>query len=207
MPKTLIIKTGAAGDVVRTTTLFHILQGPITWLVDEMNQGLFPDDEASLQCIPNNEDSRRKLLQEDFDLVLSLEENETCAKFASAVRARKKIGILFIDGNMNYTEDSNGWFNMSLCSTKGRIEANRLKAMNTLPFQHWLFEMLGKKFSDEPYKVYYNSTTKKVPGLIGIENRTGHTWPNKAWSGYDELSKQLKAEGFKVKFFQQHQHI
>jgi len=108
---------------------------------------------------------------------------------------------------MNYTEDSSGWFDMSLCSAKGRIEANRLKAVNTLPFQHWLFEMLGKKFNGEPYKVYRNPTVNRIPGLIGIEKRTGHTWPNKAWTGYDELSDQLKAEGYEITFFQQHERI
>jgi len=35
MQNILIIKTGAAGDVVRTTSLLNILKGNIYWIVDE----------------------------------------------------------------------------------------------------------------------------------------------------------------------------
>ncbi len=40
--KTLIIKTGASGDVVRTTSLLPALEGEVFWLTAAYNLPLFP---------------------------------------------------------------------------------------------------------------------------------------------------------------------
>ena len=48
MQKTLIIKTGAAGDVVRTTVLLNSLSGPITWVTDKKYTALLPVRHAAL---------------------------------------------------------------------------------------------------------------------------------------------------------------
>ena len=206
MEKILVIKSGAAGDVVRTTTLFNILKGSITWVVNRKNATLFPEDMPSLKCVPL-ESPMDKILEEEFDLLLSLEEDEQCAKLASLVKAKRKIGIYWDDAMLKYTNDSSGWFDMSLCSAKGRNEANRLKKENRRPFQHWLFQMVGKEFKNEPYRVYRNSAIKKNSALIGIERRTGDTWPNKHWGGYDELSELVRRDGFEVREFHQRERL
>jgi len=200
--KTLIIKTGAAGDVVRTTSLLNVLDGAITWVVDEYNESLFPDNLPSFKCI-SLESARVNLINEEFDLIFSLEENAACASLASTLKAKNKVGIYNEHGNMKYSEESRGWFDMSLHSLKGRAEANRLKMENKLPVQHWLFKMIGKTFTNETYRVYRNPRIERVGGLIGIEKRVGDVWPNKAWSGYDELAELLKRDGFEIKIFQQ----
>lgn len=200
--KTLIIKTGAAGDVVRTTTLLNVLEGPITWIADRKNQSLFPDNLPSFKCV-SLESAKADLVNEEFELVLSLEEDKECARLASKLKAKNKIGIYEEDGKLKYTEQSRGWFDMSLCSSKGREEANRLKKQNRLPFQHWLFEMIGKTFTNEPYRVYHNQAITNNSELIGIEKRIGDVWPNKAWRGYDELAEKLGRDGFKIKIFEQ----
>ena len=38
--KTLIIKFGASGDVVRTTTVLHLLQGEVDWITSDLNASL-----------------------------------------------------------------------------------------------------------------------------------------------------------------------
>ncbi|MEI9910173.1 MAG: hypothetical protein WDO71_11120 [Bacteroidota bacterium] len=43
MENILIIKTGAAGDVVRTTSLLNVLSGNIYWVTSEGNKWLLPD--------------------------------------------------------------------------------------------------------------------------------------------------------------------
>ena len=92
---------------------------------------------------------------------------------------------------------------MSLCSAKGRSGANRLKKENSHPYQHWLFQMIGKEFKNEPYRVYHNSAIKKSIPLIGIEKRAGDTWPNKQWGGFEELSYLIQKDGFDVREFHQ----
>src|SRR5438552_9975122 len=47
----LIIKLGAAGDVVRTTTLLRRLGGQITWLTEAKNTALLEGVKEGLKCV------------------------------------------------------------------------------------------------------------------------------------------------------------
>src|SRR2546423_11576357 len=47
----LIIKLGAAGDVVRTTTLLRRLSGQITWLTEAKNTVLLEGVKEGLKCV------------------------------------------------------------------------------------------------------------------------------------------------------------
>ena len=145
MKKILIIKTGAAGDVVRTTVLLNALPGKIKWIVDEKYSSILPHNHPNLEKIipAGNAD---ELLKEEFDLTISLEENLQCAILAAKIKSKKIIGVYFADNNLKYTEDSAGWFDMSLISSKGFEAANKIKFANTLSFQHLLFNMIGQPF-------------------------------------------------------------
>jgi len=81
----LIIKTGAAGDVVRTTTLLSALDGAITWIIDPKNAPLLPENIPSLQIIGKAEVGNGDFFDRSFNLVLSLEEDRECAAIASKV--------------------------------------------------------------------------------------------------------------------------
>ena len=192
--KILIIKTGAAGDVVRTTSLLNVLQGEVHWEIDPGYEALLPSN-----VIFYREGGKQ------FDLVISLEESETCARLASSVNTEKLIGIYWENGKIKYTDDSAGWFDMSLVSKFGKEKANELKKKNKLPFQHYLFKMLGRNFTAERYRISNPHYVRK--SIIGIEKRSGNVWPNKAWSGYNELADRLKETGHQVKFFEQKKNI
>lgn len=195
MKKTLLIKTGAAGDVVRTTTLLNVLEGAVTWVIDNRYAALLPTDHPSLARIIALEEAD-VLKKESFDLVLSLEEDPVCARLATEVQANQLIGVYATDTGITYTEEVAGWFDMSLVSRLGRKAANEAKAANTHTFQHWLFQMLSLPFHGEPYRIYHNKTIRPQKGLIGIETRCGNRWPNKAWAGYEALAAQLTSEGY-----------
>jgi heptosyltransferase-2 len=207
MQNTLIIKTGAAGDIVRTTSILNILEGHITWVVDDQYQPIFPDNMKRLHCISAANSATHLLNAPDFDLVLSLEENLRCATLASSVKSEKTIGLYLDENKITYTDEAAGWYDMSLLAKKGNAIANELKKKNQLPFQYWLFKMIGKHFNNEPYVIYRNNLIQKKRGLIGIEKRAGHTWPNKEWSGYDELIRLIEKDGFAVKVFVQKNNI
>ena len=205
--KILIIKTGAAGDVVRTTSLLNVLQGDIHWLVDPKNELIFQDRHQGLTLITDIQTAFKELQGKQFDMILSLEENETCARLASSIQSKEKIGVILNQQGITYNEQAAGWYDMSLISKKGKEEANSLKHSNPFTFQYWLFKMVGKDFKNEPYVIYRNSSIQQVKGLIGIETRAGNTWPGKAWGRYDELIDLISSEGYQVKRFSQKENL
>ncbi len=207
MQNNLIIKTGAAGDVVRTTSLLNILKGNIYWVVDSKNSAIFPDNFPGLHVLTPADIEKTNLRYTNFDLVLSLEEDAECARLASSVTSKELIGVYLSHEGLTYSAQSSGWYDMSLISKKGNVVANALKKSNPFPFQHWLFNMTGNLFTNQPYAIYHNSAIKKNDGLVGIERRVGQTWPNKNWGGYDLLEKEITALGYRVKDLQQRENI
>ena len=207
MQNILIIKTGAAGDVVRTTSLLNILKGNIYWIVDPKNKLIFPDSFPGLHVLTPADIENSNLRNIEFDLVLSLEEELWCAQLASSVSAKKLIGVHFNHDGLTYSAQSSGWYDMSLISKKGKAVANALKKSNPFPFQHWLFNMTGSTFTNQSYAIHQNSAIKKIDGLVGIESRVGYTWPNKHWAGYECLEKEITALGYHVKYFRQRENI
>lgn len=208
MKKILLIKTGAAGDVVRTTVLLRTLQGQITWLIDDRYSSILPStgEHPHLQrIIPFSQ--AQELLREHFDMIISLEENEDCARLAASIPHTRLLGIYSDNGNMQYTSDAAGWFDMSLLSNHGAAKANELKMQNLQTFQYWLFRMIGKEFAGETYDIYQHDSIRPADNLIGLEKRAGDRWPNKGWGGYAKLQRLLEQQGYTCKVLQQRNHL
>jgi heptosyltransferase II len=206
MENRLIIKTGAAGDVVRTTSLLNVLEGNIYWVTANESKPLLPDDMDNLAILSVDE-AFRLIKKIKFEEVISLEEDKDCAKLASEATAKKLTGIYSDNGRINYTDNSADWFDMSRISKFGLGKANQLKAENQFSYQYYIFKMLGKKFNGEPYKIFTDDAVKTISNLIGIEKRTGNQWPNKQWWGYNDLISKLEAEDHVVKVFKQRTDI
>lgn len=207
MAKILLIKTGAAGDVVRTTTLLRVLKGDITWVIDPRYSDILPTGHPELQRIIPVEQAAHILKNESFDLTLSLEEDIACAKLASTVPTGRLIGIYMDSDIIRYTDDVAGWFDMSLVSKLGKVAANKIKAANTHTFQYWLFNMLGLSFHGQPYCIYRNPDIDREEELIGIETRSGNRWPNKSWAGYQALTEQLTGNGYRCLLLAQRERL
>jgi heptosyltransferase-2 len=207
MAKILLIKTGAAGDVVRTTTLLRVLKGDITWVIDPRYSDILPNSHPELQRIIPVGQAAHILKNESFDLTLSLEEDMACAKLASAIPTGRLIGIYMEGDLIRYTDDVAGWFDMSLISKLGKVAANEIKAANTHTFQYWLFNMLGLSFHGQPYCIYHNAAIDREEGLIAIETRSGNRWPNKSWAGYQALTDQLTAGGYRCLILSQRERL
>lgn len=207
MAKILLIKTGAAGDVVRTTTLLHVLKGAVTWVIDHRYRAILPDAHPVLERVLSPEEARAILPNESFDLTISLEEDLACAQLAAAVATGRLIGVYATDQGIRYTDDAAGWYDMSLISRLGPEKANQLKAANTHTFQYWLFRMLNLPFEGQPYCIYRNPAVLREEALIGIETRSGNRWPNKAWAGYEVLASQLAADGYGILLLSQKEQL
>lgn len=198
--KTLIIKTGAQGDVLRTTTILNILKNQeIHWLTKENAMPLLENNPYIKEIIPSN--NKNSLKNREFDLILSLDDEIEMCKLASEIKTKKLIGAYYNNKRI-YTEDSSSWFDMGVISKHGIEKANQLKKTNKLSYQQHLFKMLNKEFKKEPY--IFNVKPKNIPKIIiGIEKRAGKVWPMKQWSKYEQLAELLKKDGYQVIFFKE----
>ncbi len=205
MEHTLIIKTGAAGDVVRTTSLLNVLPGTVSWVTVSKNKSLLPGD-TGLNILSLDE-AFQSVRKTKFTRVISLEENIDCARLASETHSEELAGVYFDNDKINYTDSSAAWFDMSRISKLGLVKANKLKAENIAPYQSHVFKMIGKEFRGERYKIYTDDSVTASDRLMGIEKRSGTQWPDKQWSGYDQLVHRLEQEGVPVRLFKQRDNV
>lgn len=188
--------------MVRTTVLLRILDGEVYWITDPYNIPLFPDNLPALKIVDKNNISP-SLYNIEFDLVINLEEDPELAEMMPRLTYSKLTGVYKEQNILKYTTDSAAWYDMSLISKYARSEADDLKRINRLTYQEILFGMLGKKFLNEKYLIFESdSDPDKKQKLVGIDSSVGKTWPNKSWSGYNELGDLLDSDKYAVLHFE-----
>jgi len=199
--ETLIVKLGATGDVVRTTPLLHRLNGRVVWLTAEQNKTLL----QKLLGVPLDLhvvtwEERSVLAGRTFDLVIQLEDDAETASIQKSVRTKRLFGAYEgANGRMSYTDDSSGWFDLSLISRFGRTEADARKLRNRRTYQDLIFEGLGFNFTGQEYCLPPVATTE-LKGDVAIAPEAGQVWPMKKWAHYDWLKSELERCGLKVNF-------
>jgi ADP-heptose:LPS heptosyltransferase len=194
--KTLIIKIGATGDVVRTTPLLRRLPDHVTWITSAKNKVLLENLKENLRTF--SWEDRLRALDSDYDLVVNLEDTVDVAQFLQRVRGTEIFGAyLKSDGLLCYTENSRRWFDVSLISSYGRQEADRLKLLNRRTYQELIFEGLGFGFAGERYLLPEPIETG-LSGDVAIAADSGPIWPMKKWAHYAELKQQLEDQGLIV---------
>ena len=192
----LILKLGATGDVVRTTSLLHRLPGPVTWITAAGNRSLLPNDGFDLRCL--SWDDREQALDRDYELVINLEDEIDVANFATKVQHSRLFGAYTGDGRtVRYTDDASGWFDLSLVSIHGRKRADELKLQNRRSYQDLVFEGLGYRFDGEPYCMPA-ATPTDLTGDVAMAPVAGAVWPMKNWAFYPELKEGLERRGLTV---------
>lgn len=205
MTEILILKLNAAGDVVRTTTLLHRLDGHVTWVTARSNMPLITGLRPELRCICWEE--RGRAYDRAYDLVLNLEDDLETANFAASIRSDQVFGaIVNGDGRVGYTADASPWFDLGLISVHGRQRADELKYRNRASFQELIYGALGWQFLGEPY-LLPESTATKLVGDVALAPTAGPVWPMKAWAHYDTLKSSLEATGLSVNVLPQRASI
>jgi heptosyltransferase-2 len=202
MQKTLILKLGALGDVLRTTTLLRVLPPGVTWMTSAKSAPLL-EQNPFIERLCLGESLDGSILREPFDLVINLEDEIAAARLAAQVTADRRLGPYVGENGVAYDEASRAWFDMSLSSRFGREKADELKRENSKSYQELIFGMLGKKFEGQEYVLKSPNGVAPVPGLIGLESRVGDVWPMKQWNKFDGLARELERLGFRLKFFEQ----
>lgn len=188
--RVLFVKTGAAGDVVRTTALLHLFgEWDVDWLAGKKSAALLPGNR--LHAIYTEADDLRG---NDYDLLLNLEDDLDLADSLSrSVYAKRLFGTIpACDGSAVYTEDSSPWFDMGLNSKFGIEKANLLKMENRRSYQEILYNCLGHEFRGEPYLLPdFSRRSTGLEGDIALAPNAGGRWPMKNWPFYEELGDVL----------------
>ncbi len=192
----LIVKLNATGDVVRTTPLLHRLSGNITWVTAQNNLVLLDALARNLRCV--SWESRSRVLDSEYDLVINLEDELEVAAFVKSVRHKQLFGAyLNRTDQLRYTDDARRWFDMSLISVHGRQKADELKFLNRRTYQELIFEGLGFRFDGDRY-VLPEAAETDLSGDVAIAPAAGPVWPMKSWAHYDVLKRELEAAGLRV---------
>jgi ADP-heptose:LPS heptosyltransferase len=192
----LIIKLGATGDVVRTTPLIEVLGDEIVWLTESKNVVLL--DGVTDRLTPFSWEERDAIPDVKYDLVINLEDTLEVAQFASRFKTDRWFGSYLANGNaLKYTDDSRAWFDLSLISSFGRKEADRLKYLNRSSYQDLIFKGLGYTFRGNEYLLPSPRETA-LAGDVAIAAEAGPVWPMKNWAYYEELRRALIGEGLQV---------
>jgi hypothetical protein len=193
---TLILKLDATGDVVRTTPLLRVLTGPITWITASRNMSLVDEIAPNLTCVPW--ERRAEVAGRSFSLAVNLEDEIETARFLGEVRYERCFGAhLTADGQVTYTTDSSGWFDLSLISRFGRARADELKFLNRDSYQSLIFAGLGFDFRGQRYLLPKAASTG-LQGDVALAPVAGPVWPMKGWAHYDALAARLREDGLVV---------
>jgi heptosyltransferase-2 len=190
MSRILIVKLGAAGDVVRTTPVLRRLGA------DEVDWFTAPEHAPLLAGAPARilTDPACLAATQPYDLVLSLEESaEALGSIFAPLRFRQVIGTYpGADGAVHYTSEMRDWYDMSLVSTLSRRRANHLKWRNRRSYQDILFAALGQVFDGEPY-LLPRAIETNLRGDVALIAAAGGRWPNKRWGHCLALARRVGA--------------
>jgi heptosyltransferase II len=194
----LIVKLGATGDVVRTTTLLNRFPDHVSWITEAKNASLLESLGQNIRCL--SWEQRSAAGDRFYDLLINLEDTIEVGLFVKTLQYKQLFGAFLDSGNeLRYTDNSRRWFDLSLISVYGREAADKLKLQNRATYQELIFDGLGLKFLGDAYRLPEPVETG-LAGDVAISAVAGPVWPMKNWAFYDQLKAELEAEGCTVNF-------
>jgi heptosyltransferase-2 len=178
----LIIKLGAAGDVIRTTPILHKLKKEfsnsfITWLTD---YPVFIPKNFVDKIITWNEKTIISLQASKFDLLINLDKDEHAIALAELIDANVKKGYLkdeFFHCKPADKDAENKWLT-------GLFDD--LNKANNKSYPQEVFEILGYEFSGEKYilnvpKEKLSFDLPKNKKIVGLNTGCGDRWLTRLW--------------------------
>jgi len=195
-----LIKVGALGDVVRTTTLLPALRKlnpdmQLTWVTGK----------DALPLLHGNPDVARTVLFDDspdalwrnvsYDWVICLDDDEALCALASELKSSRISGAYKSGTERKYTDDLAPWFSMGLLrptSQGGLKRANELKRRNTFTYGDIVYRCLGlegpvaRPFIDIPRVERaaageWFAAQGLVKPIVAMNTGAGARWRFKSW--------------------------
>ncbi len=204
MTPILILKTGALGDVLRTTSILPGLHAAhadprVTWVTAPGARDLVRTHPlvATVRTVdPGDADAVRALGDElartRWSRVLSFDDEEPMCALASAVAAGADVCGAYLDERAEraYTPNAAPWFDMGLLSVHGKARADELKLENRRSHAAIYADMLGIEMG-EPELVLpddaleFGAAFAREHGLdrarpvVGLNTGAGGRWQSK----------------------------
>ena len=198
----LIIKLGAMGDVLRTTTLLPALKNKyrkshITWLTDSISLELLQSNPYIDRLISFSHESVLRLEEEKFDLMICLDKEMRATALAMRVDAKKKQGFGLSQYGTVFPLNKESSYAFRL----GIDDVLKFRK-NKKSYQEIVFEAAGLKYNKEEYilnvspssneyakSLFDKIDTKDSNRVIGIGTGAGSVFANKSWTidSYIEL--------------------
>lgn len=210
----LIIKLGAIGDVIRTTSILSGLKTKykncrIDWVTKKESFDVLKNNNY-LNKIFLVQDTK-KILSYKYDLVINIDDEYEACELASKVNSKKIIGSYLKNNKRVYSKNSSLWFDMGLISKFGKKKADELKAKNKKTYQEIMYKILGLDYKKQEPILILNEkelnfgknfvkmhSIKKSDIVIGINTGAGGRWEDKKLSIektaelIDKLSNKIK---------------
>ena len=192
----LIIKLGAIGDVIRTTSILHGLKSKyenctIDWITKKESFDILKNNNLIDKIYLIDEELKNK----EYDLIINLDDEDIACELAAEIKHKEIIGAYLKDGKKIYTENSSLWFDIGLISKFGKQRADELKAQNKKTYQEIIYKILDLQYKkQEPLLILNNDEIKfgknfaeknniKNENLaIGINTGAGGRWEDKKLS-------------------------
>ncbi|MCA8979891.1 MAG: glycosyltransferase family 9 protein, partial [Planctomycetes bacterium] len=200
----LIVKTGALGDVLRTTSILPGLReqhrdAEIVWVTAPAARELLElnDEVDELLCVDPKDAAAvaalvEELREDEWDWVISLDDEQPLCALATELGKTKLSGAhLDAAGERVYSADTAPWFDMGLLSVHGKQEADRLKVANTRSHPEIYAAMLGIEMGRPELELPIESFERaaafarerglvEVETLIGLNTGAGGRWTSKS---------------------------
>lgn len=203
----LIIKTGAMGDVLRTTTLLPALKreypkSRITWITDPPSLSLLranPMVDELFEFSPANCDI---LAARDFDILLNYEKEKEPLALSARIRASKRLGFAATRWNTATVFNRESEYGLLL----GLSDELKFR-VNEKVYPQIICEMAGLEYRRDPYVLGLtpesHARRHEIEALIGsgerlrvgVNSGCGNVFQTKQWTlkGWVELIEFLQA--------------
>lgn len=197
----VIIKLGAAGDVLRTTPLLRALAPAKTgtrvlWVTHSPE--LLPKE--ACQAIKPNAATLARLGVSEWDFCWNLDKDAEACAIAFGVRAKKRAGYTLV-GGVPYPVNERAWHKFATGIDNPYSKANRQSYVQEI------FDIVGLPYRGEEYWLQSPSDSSIVSakqllpgeGWVGLNTGAGWRWPTRIWpeSHWLRLITLLKAQGIK----------
>jgi len=208
----LLIKLGARGDVLRSTSLLPAIHkkypaSSLDWAVDPPSREIL----AGNPLINKIHTAIENIDVKNYDLLINLDEDERGCRLAA--EAGSKEGFYINEGRIVSTPSFDYLWRSGIYGP--RPENDRLKKKNRKTYQRLLFEALGLPGdpvppsyspSSEDMKeadAFLNSDRKMSGPLAGINFSASAVWPAKRLPirRTEEIARALEKEGYQVIIF------
>lgn len=197
----LILKIGAAGEVIRNTPILQRLRvlypdAEITWVTD------FPDlvpRSFVKRILKYDWKNTQMLMEEEFDLLLSLDKEHHICALANKISAKEKKGFLLDRFGKIVPADKDAEYKWLTGVFDDLMKANRKHYIEEI-FEVCGWEWSGEEYILEDYIIPKVSFQKDGKVLVGLNTGAGSIWPTRIWPerNWASLIKLLKESGYGV---------